>query len=111
VFHQAEGGFLGVGVGVVGGKTSCGDSFEHVHLIDIRSVLAMSISAPQKHRERPDVFCVGIRLPVSNIRYFQAVQSRCRRYSRKSSSVHVGRYTFQTAWKARRAILKSQVAG
>ena len=67
-------------------------------------------------RERGDVDCIAAvapraavlalswqRQPTSCIRYFHAVQSRCHRYTRKSSSLHPGRYVRHAASKAARA--------
>jgi hypothetical protein len=52
---------------------------------------AMSISAPQKQRVRPQVTWVGSRKPASCIAYFQVVQARCSRCSAKSASMQPGK--------------------
>jgi hypothetical protein len=44
----------------------------------------MSITAPQKHLDRPLASWVGSLHPESHIAYFHAVQARCFRYSSKS---------------------------
>jgi len=50
----------------------------------------ISISAPQKHRERPLGNCVGSRHPASHMAYFQSRNARSRLYSWKSDSVSFG---------------------
>jgi hypothetical protein len=70
----------------------------------------MSITAPQKHLDRPLASWVGSLHPESHIAYFHAVQARCFQYLLKSISVRFAKNTRQALSRASRAWSKLAAA-